>query len=80
MDPICTLSRAIMSDDKNKYEELIAKLNIHLTQEDRKETGKALLKTVMSKWISAADTLMEMIITHLPSPKKAQTYRSLHLY
>jgi elongation factor 2 len=55
-------------------------LKINLTQEDKKETGKALLKTVMSKWISAADTLMEMIITHLPSPKKAQSYRALHLY
>jgi elongation factor 2 len=36
-----------------------------------KLTGKHLLKTVMSKWINAADTLLEMIVVHLPSPRKA---------
>lgn len=34
----------------------------------------------MSKWINAADTLIEMIITHLPSPREAQKYRTAYLY
>lgn len=42
---------------------------MELTQEEwKKFAEKDLLKTVMSKWLSAADCLMEMIILHLPSP------------
>lgn len=37
---------------------------------------KELLKAVMSRWLSAADCLMEMMILHLPSPKEAQKYRA----
>ena len=42
--------------------------------------GKDLLKTVMSRWLPAAECLMEMMILHLPSPKEAQKYRSEYLY
>ena len=34
----------------------------------------------MSRWLNAADTLMEMMIIHLPSPKKAMKYRAEYLY
>jgi elongation factor 2 len=34
----------------------------------------------MSKWLPAADTLLEMMILHLPSPKTAQKYRTSYLY
>jgi elongation factor 2 len=34
----------------------------------------------MSKWLPAADCLMEMMILHLPSPQEAQKYRSEYLY
>ena len=34
----------------------------------------------MSRWLSAADCLMEMMIMHLPSPKEAQKYRAEYLY
>lgn len=34
----------------------------------------------MSTWINAADTLLEMMIVHLPSPRKAQKYRTKYLY
>ena len=55
-------------------------LNIELTQEERKQTGKKLLKAIMSKWISAADCLLEMMVLHLPSPIEAQKYRTEYLY
>ena len=38
------------------------------------------MKCVFQKWISAADCLIEMIITKLPSPVKAQKYRAAYLY
>jgi elongation factor 2 len=34
----------------------------------------------MSKWINAGDTLLEMMVNHLPSPKIAQKYRFRYLY
>lgn len=38
------------------------------------------MKTVLSKWINAADVLLEMMAVHLPSPKEAQKYRAGYLY
>ena len=34
----------------------------------------------MSTWINAADAILEMSVLHLPSPKKAQRYRTSYLY
>jgi elongation factor 2 len=42
--------------------------------------GKQLLKTVMSRWLNAADIILEMMVMHLPSPKAAQKYRGGYLY
>lgn len=80
MDPICQLSRACIEGDKDKYLKMLETLSIQLTQEEREYTGKLLLKTVMSRWINAADTILEMMIVHLPSPRAAQKYRTKYLY
>merc|ERR1712137_365250 len=42
--------------------------------------GKALLKTVMRKFLPAGDALLEMLVLHLPSPVQAQKYRCATLY
>jgi elongation factor 2 len=34
----------------------------------------------MKKWLPAADTILEMITLHLPSPRTAQKYRTSYLY
>lgn len=80
MEPICELTRAIAKNEPQVYETLIEKLKINLNQEERKQTGKELGKTVMSKWLPAADCLLETIICHLPSPAEAQVYRTPYLY
>lgn len=41
---------------------------------------RGMAKEILSSWINAGDTLLEMIISHLPSPKVAQQYRVKHLY
>lgn len=46
-------------------------LEITLTSEEKQLTGKHLLKAVLSKWLNAADTLLEMMVLHLPSPRDA---------
>jgi elongation factor 2 len=80
MDPVCQLANAVIDGNKEKYEKMMTTLNINLTQEDKELTGKQLLKVTMSTWLPAADTLLEMMVLHLPSPKVAQKYRTAYLY
>jgi elongation factor 2 len=80
MTPIATLMRAIMNDDKAKYEKMMGTLGIVIKGDDKQLTGKPLMKRTMQIWINAADTLLSMIVTKLPSPRVAQKYRVENLY
>jgi elongation factor 2 len=80
MGPITQLMRAIMNDDKAKYEKMMTTLGITLKGDDRQLTGKPLMKRTMQIWINAADTLLSMIVSKLPSPVVAQKYRTETLY
>jgi len=80
MTPINQLMRAIMNDDKEKYEKMMGTLGIVLKGDDKQLTGKPLMKRTMQIWINAADTLLSMIASKLPSPVVAQKYRVENLY
>merc|ERR1711976_30084 len=80
LDPIMKMANSVLDNKKDIYEDLLKKLNIKLDEADRELTGKYFLRRVMQKWIQASDALLEMIIMHLPSPRKAQAYRTLYLY
>lgn len=55
---------------------MIKKLKVELTQQEKLETYKKLMKIIMRKWIPAAECLIEMMVHHLPSPIQAQKYRT----
>lgn len=74
---LCT---AVMEGNKEKYEKMLTTLNVELTQEQKALSDKHLLKAAMSTWLPAADTLLEMMVLHLPSPRAAQKYRTSYLY
>jgi elongation factor 2 len=80
MDPIIKLFRAVMGDDKPALEKMLGALNITLKSDEKDFTQKMLLKTIMRKFLPASETLMEMMIIHLPSPVVAQKYRVQNLY
>merc|ERR1712226_505469 len=80
MTPINQLMRAIMDDQKEKYEKMMTTLGITLKGDDRNLVSKPLMKRTMQIWINAADTLLSMIVTKLPSPRAAQKYRVENLY
>merc|ERR1712070_1125279 len=80
MESIATLMRAIMNEDKEKYEKMMTSLGIVLKGDDRALVGKPLMKRTMQIWINAADTLLSMIVSKLPSPVQAQKYRVENLY
>lgn len=80
LDPIYKLFDSIMNFKKDESAKLIQKLNIKLNIEEMKLEGKPLLKLCMRRWLPAGETMLQMIVTHLPSPVKAQTYRMEMLY
>jgi elongation factor 2 len=80
MDPICKLCQSIIDGNVDQYEKMLKVLEVELSQEDRALSGKQLLKATMSKWLPAADCLLEMMVLHLPSPRQAQKYRTSYLY
>merc|ERR1712238_478831 len=80
MTPINQLMRAIMDDQKEKYEKMMVTLGIVLKGDEKSLTGKPLMKRTMQIWINAADTLLSMIVTKLPSPRVAQRHRVENLY
>merc|ERR1719394_2123207 len=80
MDPISQMIENTVANKKEIYEPMLTKLNIALNQDEKNLTGKPLMKRTMQVWINAADTLLSMIVTKLPSPKVAQKYRVENLY
>merc|ERR1719331_9809 len=80
MSPINQLMTAIMQDNKEKYEKMMGTLGIVLKGDDKQLIGKPLMKRTMQIWINAAETLLSMIVSKLPSPRVAQKYRVENLY
>lgn len=78
--PITSLFEAIMSEKHGKVKKMLKAIGVELKGEDQELVGKQLLKRVMQKWLPAGDTVLEMIVLHLPSPAKAQKYRVDTLY
>merc|ERR1711920_89841 len=74
------LMRAIMNEDKEKYEKMMTWVGIVLKGDEKQLLGKPLMKRTMQIWINAADTLLSMIVSKLPSPITAQKYRMETLY
>ncbi|RDA83445.1 hypothetical protein CP532_1810 [Ophiocordyceps camponoti-leonardi (nom. inval.)] len=80
LDPIFKIFAAVMNFRKEETATLLEKLNLKLSTEDKQKEGKQLLKAVMRTFLPAADSLLEMMILHLPSPVTAQKYRAETLY
>jgi len=80
MDPIIRLVRNIMDGKQEAVFKMVDRLGIVLKTDEKEQTGKPLLKTIFMKWLNAADALLEMIVTNLPSPREAQKYRTAYLY
>merc|ERR1719359_474748 len=80
MTPINQLMTSIMNDNKEKYEKMMGTLGVVLKGDEKNLIGKPLMKRTMQIWINAADTLLAMIVSKLPSPRAAQKYRVENLY
>merc|ERR1719420_1707381 len=80
IQPMITLTDAIMNDKPDVYWPIINALQLQLSNDEQSLVSKPLLKVVMRRWIPAGDALLDMIVNHLPSPNIAQKYRCEILY
>jgi elongation factor 2 len=80
VDPIVKVAKACLEANNEQINKLMDTMGVKLSSEERELTDKKLMRTILQKWINAADALLEMMIHHLPSPKKAQAYRAKYLY
>jgi elongation factor 2 len=80
LQPIIQLHRVVFDEDGTKLDKMLAALRITLDADELASSPKRRLKLIMSKWLSMADAVLEMAVTHLPSPKEAQQYRAELLY
>jgi len=78
--PLTTLFEAIMNEKHGKVNKMLKAIGVELKTDEKELVGKQLLKRVMQKWLPAGDAVLEMIVLHLPSPVKAQSYRVDTLY
>jgi elongation factor 2 len=61
-------------------DKMLKVIGVEIKSDEKELVGKQLLKVVMSRWLNAADIIIEMMVLHLPSPKTAQKYRAEYLY
>lgn len=80
MDPIVRMTRAVMDEDNATVTKMLTSLKINLKPEEQTLLPKQKLKAILKKWLPATETLMEMMVVHLPSPNVAQKYRVENLY
>lgn len=80
MEPVLRLCRNVMDGNKDAVWKMLNHLEIVLKTEEKELEGKPLFKLIFQRWINAAEALLEMIVTKLPSPVKAQSYRAAYLY
>ncbi|KAL8563308.1 hypothetical protein ACOMHN_028831 [Nucella lapillus] len=80
LEPLMKMLRASKDGDAETTCQLLDKLGLKLSAEEQERGGKDLMRTAMKRWLPAADALVEMVVTHLPSPVKAQDYRTACLY
>jgi len=69
-----------MDQDKPTIEKMLKSLKITLKPDEQNLVPKQMLKAILKKWLPATETLMAMMVCHLPSPNVAQRYRVENLY
>ena len=80
LSPIYQIVDATMNEKADKLASIMGKLGLSLSTAELELVPKKKLKCVMMKFLPASETLLQMMIQHLPSPHKAQAYRAEMLY
>ena len=60
LDPIYKVFDCVMNIKKDETSKLVDKLGVKLTNEEKEQEGKPLLKTIMRKWLPAGETMLQV--------------------
>ena len=75
------ITKIALEGDMEQTKKLAAKYKINLTNTQWKlGIGRKLCKAIMQKWLNASESILEMVVLKLPSPRTAQKYRVKYLY
>ncbi|KAL4235861.1 Elongation factor 2 [Mactra antiquata] len=80
LEPVIQMLKTSKDDTNESAINMAEKLGVSFSAQEKTLTGKQLMRCVMKKWLPASDAMLHMIAQHLPSPVKAQTYRTEILY
>ncbi|CAK5272357.1 unnamed protein product [Mycena citricolor] len=80
LDPIYKIFDVVLHSKTAELHAILDKLEISLPREYFEREPKKLLKAVMEAFLPAGDSLLDMIVLHLPSAAAAQRYRVESLY
>lgn len=80
MDPITRLCRCCIDENNDGISSILSKIGIDLTLHERELPGKKRMTVILKKWMDLAQGIIDMVVTKLPSPLKAQKYRAAALY
>ena len=80
LEPIYKVLNTCIENKHDDLSKLCDKLDLKFKFKADEYVGKELMKSFMKKWLPAADALLELIVSHLPSPIEAQRYRVNNLY
>lgn len=69
-----------MNGERDKSLKMVENIGLNLGAEQKKLSSDSLMKVVMQTWLPIGDSLLDMIVHHLPSPVIAQKYRVENLY
>ncbi|KAM0681803.1 translation elongation factor 2 [Glugoides intestinalis] len=80
LHPIYKVKDMCMAGDIEGITSYLSKFNVTFKNDELSGSGKQLFKVVFKAWLPAAETLLEQIVTKLPSPVQSQSLRVKHLY
>lgn len=80
INPIKEIVNLARDGSLELIEAKLKKIGVELPKIDKELNSKEMTKSVLYNWLDLSDSILEMMILHLPSPRQAQAYRTPYLY
>ncbi|XP_071686008.1 uncharacterized protein [Rutidosis leptorrhynchoides] len=78
LDPLWQVYNAVLdtNGDKGILEKLVKSFNLSVpARELQNRDPKAVLQSIMSRWLPLSDAILSMVVKHMPDPITAQSFR-----
>ncbi|CAI9105871.1 OLC1v1004892C1 [Oldenlandia corymbosa var. corymbosa] len=78
LEPLWQVYQAALDEDGDRgvLEKVIKNFNLSIPpRELQNKDPKAVLQSVMSRWIPLSDTILSIVVKHMPNPVTAQSFR-----